>query len=56
MYLWSAGGADYARDTALELGLLECFVGFLPKPNLVVDDQPFSEWATCEHLYPMQVP
>src|SRR5262245_54480346 len=31
LFLWSTGGADYARSTAEELGLVECFEGFLPK-------------------------
>jgi hydroxymethylpyrimidine pyrophosphatase-like HAD family hydrolase len=56
LYLWSTGGADYARQSAQELGLLECFNGYLPKPNLMIDDQPVPEWTACEHLYPMQVP
>jgi hypothetical protein len=33
MYLSSAGGADYARTTAVELGIADCFAGFLPKPT-----------------------
>lgn len=52
LYLWSSGGADYARTSAEELGIAELFVGFLPKPNLMIDDQPVSEWRTCTHEYP----
>jgi hypothetical protein len=44
LYCWSAGGADYARRSARELGIEESFAGFLPKPHLLVDDQPPSEW------------
>ena len=44
LFLWSTGGAEYARSTAVELGLAECFEGFLPKPNAIVDDQAVSEW------------
>lgn len=54
LYLWSSGGAVYAETTAKELGLQECFVGFLPKPTTYIDDQPVHEWKYCEHLYPSQ--
>lgn len=55
VYLWSTGGADYARRTASELGLLECFTAFLPKPNLIIDDQAVSEWRYCRHQLPLSV-
>jgi len=54
LYLWSTGGADYCKTTAAELGLEDCFVSFLPKPNLYIDDQPVHEWRSCKHLYPSQ--
>lgn len=44
LYLWSSGGAEYARQSALELGIADCFVAFLPKPNLIIDDQVPSDW------------
>lgn len=44
LFLWSSGGADYARAAALELGIETCFDGFLPKPSVYIDDQPVSEW------------
>lgn len=47
LYCWSAGGADYSRRTARELGIESLFAGFLPKPNVLVDDQPPSEWPNC---------
>lgn len=53
MYLWSTGGAEYARASAAELGISECFVGFLPKPNLIIDDQPVSDWRGCRHEFPL---
>jgi hypothetical protein len=28
LFLWSTGGGDYARATASEFGLCECFSGF----------------------------
>lgn len=55
LYLWSSGGAVYARSSAAELGLSECFVDFLPKPHVIIDDQPVHEWRDCKHLYPLQV-
>jgi hypothetical protein len=33
LYCWSTGGADYARSSAIELGLSDCFSAFLPKPT-----------------------
>lgn len=55
LYLWSSGGAEYARRSAQELGLLECFAGFLPKPHLIIDDQEIRDWRDCRHLHPAQV-
>ncbi len=52
LYLWSSGGAEYARASALELGLEECFVAFLPKPDIYIDDQAVSDWRFCEHQLP----
>jgi cation transport ATPase len=51
LYLWSSGGADYARASAQELGIEKCFAGFLPKPDLYIDDQPIDKWR-CKHVYP----
>lgn len=53
LYLWSSGGADYCKRTAAELGIENIFEGFLPKPNIYVDDQPISEWRELTHQYPM---
>lgn len=55
LYLWSAGGAGYARDTAGELGVVDCFAGFLPKPDVMIDDQPPQLWSTTRHVFPAQV-
>ncbi len=54
LYLWSSGGADYARATAEELNITNCFIGFLPKPNVMVDDQPVHQWRDFQHIYPAQ--
>ena len=52
LYVWSSGGADYARMVAIELGLDRCFTAFLPKPEMYIDDQPIHEWFECEHSLP----
>lgn len=52
LWLWSSGGADYARQSASELGIEDCSTGFLPKPESYVDDQPFGEWHDCKHVLP----
>jgi len=52
LYLWSSGGADYARTTALELGISSCFTGFLAKPTHIVDDQHITQWLDLKHFHP----
>ncbi len=54
LYLWSSGGAAYAQASALELGIQDCFVGFLPKPHAYIDDQAVDEWRFCKHVLPSQ--
>ncbi len=54
LYLWSSGGAAYCMETAKELKLADCFVGYLPKPHIYIDDQPVNEWRFCRHLHPSQ--
>jgi hypothetical protein len=53
LYAWSSGGADYARESSAELGIHDCFVGFLPKPDVVLDDQAPSEWRRLLHVHPL---
>ena len=52
LYCWSSGGADYARASAEEFGIGQCFVGFLPKPQVVLDDQAISEWRYLLQVHP----
>ncbi|MDH5669921.1 MAG: hypothetical protein OEY86_18120 [Nitrospira sp.] len=52
LYLWSTGGADYAKRMATELGLESLFVAFLPKPTLIIDDQQIHEWRGLLHERP----
>ena len=44
LYCWSAGGREYAEQSAEELGIADCFAGFLPKPNPMIDDLPPHSW------------
>ena len=55
LYLWSSGGEDYAKSSAQELGIAECFTGFLPKPTVIIDDQAVSDWRYCKHELPMSL-
>lgn len=41
LFCWSSGGADYAQAVTEELGIARIFEVFLPKPHLIIDDQPF---------------
>jgi hypothetical protein len=52
LYCWSTGGAAYAQSAAEELGLTGCFVGFLPKPHVMLDDQRPAEWRSLICVHP----
>lgn len=52
LFCWSSGGADYARDSAFEVGLGDCFKAFLPKPNIILDDQQISDWRRLLQVHP----
>jgi hypothetical protein len=49
---WSRGGAQYTRDVAIKLGIADCFVCFLPKPDVVVDDRLQKLLDHCEFIHP----
>lgn len=51
LFCWSSGGADYARGVATWLGIAECFVAFLPKPNVLLDDVEVGQWK-LRQLHP----
>ena len=55
LYLWSSGGAEYAKASASELGISEIFTAFLPKTTLIIDDQAVEDWRYCKHQHPMAV-
>ena len=52
LYCWSSGGAAYARATADECGIGDCFQTFLPKPQVMLDDQDPSEWRRPQCVHP----
>lgn len=55
LYCWSTGGAHYAHASAIELGIVDCFVDFLAKPNLMVDDQTPAEWRNLVCMHPNEI-
>lgn len=52
LYCWSSGGSDYARDSAVECGIADCFVAFLPKPHVMIDDQAPADWRGLVVAHP----
>ncbi len=55
LYCWSSGGADYARASAEEFGVADCFRAFLPKPQILIDDMPLSTWHDLREIHPAEV-
>jgi hypothetical protein len=55
LYCWSTAGSEYARATARELGIEECFAAFLPKPNVLIDDQEIGTWKRLVVIHPMSI-
>lgn len=53
LYCWSSGGAAYARDSAREVGLENLFMAFLPKPQVMLDDQPVGTWRRLVQVHPL---
>ena len=52
LYCWSRGGAEYSRDVANSLGIADCFLDFLPKPDVVLDDRGEEVLDYCEFILP----
>ncbi len=52
LFCWSSGGAEYARASAAEFGLTDCFAAFLPKPDVLLDDQNIADWRTLRQVHP----
>ena len=55
LFLWSSGGAEYAKASAEELGVADLFRAFLPKPQLVIDDQDFAQWRDLRVHHPGEI-
>ena len=43
------------RSTARELGIEALFVAFLPKPNVLIDDQDIGTWKRFTVVHPLGV-
>lgn len=56
LYCWSSGGAKYAEESAREFGIRDCFVGFLPKPEILIDDLKLSQWRDLLQIHPNECP
>ena len=54
LYCWSSGGGEYARESAAEAGLEDCFAAFLPKPDVLLDDQAVGEWRRLLNVHPAE--
>jgi hypothetical protein len=55
LYCWSRGGAEYAQRSAIEFGIEHCFVGFLPKLDVSINDQAFADWHHLREVHPSSV-
>ena len=55
LYCWSSVGADYARDSAAEVGLSHCFEAFLPKPPPLIDDIKPQGWPGLRIVHPNEI-
>jgi len=52
LYCWSSGGSDYARKSAKEFNIENIFAGFLPKPQVMIDDMNTNEWRNLIQVHP----
>ncbi|MGI9469876.1 MAG: hydrolase [Rubripirellula sp.] len=52
LYCWSRGGSEYSRRVCESLGIADCFVAFLPKPDVVLDDRGLELLDYCEVILP----
>ena len=54
LYCWSSGGKLYAESVAGGLGIAELFAGFLPKPQVLVDDRALAQWNRLIEIPPSE--
>jgi phosphoglycolate phosphatase-like HAD superfamily hydrolase len=45
LFLWSTGGAEYARQVATLYHLVDFFEGYAAKPDIIIDDMPSTAVA-----------
>jgi hypothetical protein len=50
------GAILYCWNSAEELGILENFEAFLPKPQMLLDDQEINDWRALIQIHPMSCP
>jgi phosphoglycolate phosphatase-like HAD superfamily hydrolase len=55
LYCWSSVGSEYARTVARQLAIEPLFVAFLPKPNVMIDDQDVADWKRFKVVHPLAV-
>ena len=55
LYCWSSGGKAYAKESDIFLEIDYCFVDFLPKPKIMIDDMSFNKWDYLEHILPLNL-
>jgi len=53
LYCWSSGGADYAQQSAQEFKIANLFTAFLPKPQILIDDQNIQNWKKLLQVHPL---
>jgi hypothetical protein len=52
LYCWSSGGGEYAKQSAREFDIADCFETFLPKPKVMIDDQEVHAWRQYICIHP----
>jgi hypothetical protein len=55
LYCWSTGGEEHARSAAQKLGIESCFVRFLHKPQVFIDDERANQWPHFVHVSPKRL-
>lgn len=48
--IWSHGGFEYAKEIVLVSGLEPYICQALPKPSMMIDDLPPSDWASWANV------
>jgi hypothetical protein len=51
----TVGAHSMLRQARSLFGIEHCFVGFLPKPDVSIDDQSLADWHHLREVHPAQV-